>query len=100
MVQVLHVWDTEIVGGVLMVLRKDSISGRGGPPTGHNWRRWFRAPQHRPKTLVVTWSQSWLTISCVTVDGGTITLKLGLSLRCQLIIAFDRRVIRDSRQVL
>ena len=33
-----HFWYNEIVGGVLMVYRKDSISGRGGPPSGHNWR--------------------------------------------------------------
>ena len=59
-----------------------------------------RSPHHLAKTLVVTWTQaSRLVCVCVLflVDGGSITLNLGLSLHCQLFIAL--RVIRDSRQV-
>ena len=91
----------EIVCVVLVIGLQESVSGLMGTPSRRIVLLGVRAPHHLPKTLVVTWTQaSRLVCVCVLflMDGGSITLNLGLSLQCQLFIAL--RVIRDSRQVL
>ena len=91
----------EIVCGVLVVDLKDCVSGLMCTPSRRIVLLWCRSPQHLPEALVVTWAQARRLVCvcvCFLVDGGTITLDLGLSLQCQLFIAL--RVIRDSRQVL
>ena len=96
----------EIVCGLLVVDLKDCVSGLMCTPSRRIVLLWCRSPQHLAEALVVTWTQaSRLVCVCVLflMDGGSITLNLGLSLQRQLFITLriaQLRVIRDSRQVL